>query len=80
MIDAVLWDNDGVLLDTETLFFETTRAAFARLELNLTREIWGSQYLGEGKSSREIALSVGADVSEVLRQIGQNKTPPVWSP
>ena len=27
MIEAVLWDNDGVLVDTETLFFETTRAA-----------------------------------------------------
>src|ERR1039457_6283901 len=61
MIEAVLWDNDGVLVDTETLFFETTRGAFARLGLDLTKEIWGRLYLSEGKSSREIATLRGAD-------------------
>jgi hypothetical protein len=45
MIEAVLWDDDGVLVDTEMLFFETTRAAFARLGLELTQEIWGRHYL-----------------------------------
>ena len=59
MIEVVLWDNDGVLVDTETLFYETTRVAFARLGLDLTKEIWGRQYLGEGKSSREIAALLG---------------------
>ncbi len=29
MIEALLWDNDGVLVDTEQLFFEVTRDAFA---------------------------------------------------
>jgi HAD superfamily hydrolase (TIGR01509 family) len=65
MIEAVLWDNDGVLVDTETLFFETTRAAFARLGLDLTREVWGKLYLGEGKSSREIAAFLGGDSSRI---------------
>jgi HAD superfamily hydrolase (TIGR01509 family) len=59
MTDAVLFDNDGVLVDTETLFFETTRLAFGRLGLDLTKETWGSHYLGEGKTSKEIALSLG---------------------
>jgi HAD superfamily hydrolase (TIGR01509 family) len=61
MIQAVLWDNDGVLVDSERLFFETTRAAFAQLGLELTREIWGRQYLGEGKTSRQIAAMLGSD-------------------
>jgi len=61
MIEVVLWDNDGVLVDTETLFFETTRASFARLGLDLTKEIWGRLYLSDGKSSREIAVLLGAD-------------------
>jgi HAD superfamily hydrolase (TIGR01509 family) len=61
MIEVVLWDNDGVLVDTETLFFETTRAAFARLGLDLTKEIWGRLYLSDGKSSREIAAILGAE-------------------
>ena len=60
MVEAVLWDNDGVLVDSETLFFETTRTAFARLELDLTPEVWGKHYLGEGKKSREVAALLGA--------------------
>lgn len=58
---AVLWDNDGVLVDTEMLFFETTRHAFCGAGLSLTREHWGSLYLGAGKSSKDIALSLGCD-------------------
>lgn len=62
---AVLWDNDGVLVDTESLFFETTRVAFAELGLKLTKELWGKRYLGEGTPSRQIALSLGADPARV---------------
>jgi HAD superfamily hydrolase (TIGR01509 family) len=63
--EAVLFDNDGVLVDTETLFYETSRSAFKQLGLDLTRETWGQLYLGEGKSSREIALSLGADPARI---------------
>ncbi len=63
--EAVLFDNDGVLLDTETLFFETTRSAFRQLGLHLAPEIWGLKYLAEGKSSREIAVSLGADPNRI---------------
>jgi len=59
MVKAILWDNDGVLVDTETLFFEATRAAFSSAGLVLTKDIWGAQYLSEGKMSKEIALSLG---------------------
>ncbi len=62
---AVLWDNDGVLLDSETVFFNVTRLAFARLGLDLTAEVWGIQYLGEGRSSRQIAMSLGADPVDI---------------
>jgi HAD superfamily hydrolase (TIGR01509 family) len=65
MIEAVLWDNDGVLVDSETRFFETTRAAFARIGLTLTREIWGRHYMGEGKSSHDIAVMMGAESRQV---------------
>ena len=34
MTEAVLFDNDGVLVDTETLFFEVTRHAFGRMGWN----------------------------------------------
>src|SRR5690242_19978970 len=62
---VVLWDNDGVLVDTESLFFEVTRAAFALLGLALTKEIWSTRYLADGKPSREIALALGADPASI---------------
>ena len=69
MVEAVLWDNDGVLVDSETLFFETTRAAFARLHLDLTPELWGKHYLGEGKKSREVAALLGAPSDRIARML-----------
>ncbi|MFC1532030.1 HAD family hydrolase [Thermodesulfobacteriota bacterium] len=65
MIQAVLWDNDGVLVDSETIFYEITRSAFIRLGLNLTKEIWGTQYLGEVRGTREIAFSLGANPTDI---------------
>jgi HAD superfamily hydrolase (TIGR01509 family) len=65
MIKAVLWDNDGVLVDTETLFFEITRQAFAELGVSLTKEIWGKRYLSDGRPSREIAAELGANPSRI---------------
>src|SRR5436190_4795062 len=66
MIKAVLWDNDGVLVDTEILFFDVTRKAFAELGATLTKEIWGNRYLSDGRPSREIAAELGADPSRIV--------------
>ena len=65
MIESILWDNDGVLVDSERVFFEVTRSAFARLNLDLTEELWAARYLGEGRSSREIARSLGASPAAI---------------
>jgi HAD superfamily hydrolase (TIGR01509 family) len=71
MIEAVLWDNDGVLVDTESLFFETTKAAFARLGLDLTKELWARQYMGEGKSSADIAAALGGEPNKVKAMLDE---------
>jgi len=66
LVKAVLWDNDGILVDSEIIFYEITRLAFERLGLELTKDIWGIQFLGEGISSREIAKSMGADPADFI--------------
>jgi HAD superfamily hydrolase (TIGR01509 family) len=66
MIKAVLWDNDGVLVDTETLFFDITRQAFAELGVSLTKEVWGRRYLSDGRPSREMAAELGADPARIV--------------
>ena len=59
MIEAVLWDNDGLLVDSEALFFDLTRRYFAEAGLLLDEEFWGIEYLGNAKHSFEIALELG---------------------
>jgi HAD superfamily hydrolase (TIGR01509 family) len=59
VIQAVLWDSDGVLVDTESIFFAATCEAFARVGVTLTRDYWARYYLGEGRNSHQIALDLG---------------------
>ncbi|HWQ25471.1 MAG TPA: HAD family phosphatase [Chlorobaculum sp.] len=59
MIEAVLWDNDGLLVDSEALFFELTKRYFAEAGVVLEEEFWGIEYLGNAKHSFEIALELG---------------------
>lgn len=59
MIEAILWDNDGLLVDSEALFFDLTRTAFAEVGFDLESGYWGIEYLGKAKHSSEIALQLG---------------------
>lgn len=59
MIEAILWDNDGLLVDSEALFFNLTREAFADAGFPVDSAFWGREYLGNAKHSSEIALELG---------------------
>lgn len=45
MVEAILWDNDGVLVDSERLFFEANRELLASLGAELTPEGFFAWYL-----------------------------------
>ncbi len=59
MIEAILWDNDGLLVDSEAVFFEMTRRFFADAGLQIVEAFWGIEYLGNARHSAEIALDLG---------------------
>jgi HAD superfamily hydrolase (TIGR01509 family) len=65
LIQAVLWDSDGVLVDTESVFYETTRDVLASKGIDLPREYWARHYLGQGQNSHEIALELGLPANEL---------------
>ena len=54
MLKAVFWDNDGVLVDTEGLYFEATRAVLARVGVVLTVERYTDLSLRRGRSAFEL--------------------------
>lgn len=48
MIDTILWDNDGILVDTEGTYFQATREVMADLGHDLTREEYVEFFLLQG--------------------------------
>ncbi len=45
MLTTILWDNDGVLVDTEHLYFRACREALARVEIELSEDRYVDLFL-----------------------------------
>jgi len=56
---TVLWDNDGVLVNSEGLFFRATRRTLHQVGVELTRDTFVQYSLREGKSAFDLAADRG---------------------
>ena len=67
---AIFWDNDGVLVDTEHLFFESCRHILAEHGITLDLPTFIDLSLGEGRSCFELMADNGAshEAIEAARQ------------
>jgi len=59
MVSALLWDNDGVLVDTEHLYFEATRQSLAELGVDLDLDGYRAISLTDGRSCFDLARDAG---------------------
>jgi HAD superfamily hydrolase (TIGR01509 family) len=59
MVEAILWDNDGVLVDTEEMFFSATCDALARAEVALSRDFYLEYVMTHGRSVFELVEARG---------------------
>jgi len=59
MIKAVFWDNDGVLVDTEILYFRATRDILSRVGVDLTVAAFIDISLRQGRSVFDLAERAG---------------------
>jgi HAD superfamily hydrolase (TIGR01509 family) len=66
---AIFWDNDGVLVDTEHLYFQATQEILASVGITLTRDDYVQLFLVEGRGAWHLAQErgVAADLVERLR-------------
>ena len=62
---AIFWDNDGVLVDTERLYFQATREALADVDIELTRERFIEHFLIAGTGVAALARSKGLSDAEI---------------
>lgn len=65
MLEAILWDNDGVLVDTERLFFESTRRTLATIGIPLTQEQFLDLSMRQGRSAFDLAMERGWSKEQV---------------
>lgn len=67
MTDWIFWDNDGVLVDTEELYFLSNRETLATTGIDLTRELFVQISFKEGRSTFDLATENGIDSETIAR-------------
>ena len=63
----ILWDNDGVLVDTEFWYFTATQRALAELGVSLEKQSY-LQRMVHGLSSWDLAAAAGIDADRITVQ------------
>lgn len=67
MIQAIFWDNDGVLVDTEALFFAANREVMAEQGFELDSEMFADWSLRRGQSVFDMLPGSDQKEREALR-------------
>jgi HAD superfamily hydrolase (TIGR01509 family) len=66
MIDAIFWDNDGVLVDTEPLFLQANRETLAEVGIEFGDALYRDISLVQGRSIFTLAQERGLGEQETL--------------
>ncbi len=66
-IRAVFWDNDGVLVETEHLYFEANRRVLARAGVALTEDQYIDLFLVQGRGAWHLLEERGVAAAEIDR-------------
>ena len=67
MTKAILWDHDGVLVDTERLYYQATREVLATVGVDLTVELYRQLFLRESRGAWHLAAERGVAAAEIDR-------------
>lgn len=71
-IKAIFFDNDGLLVDTEPLYFQSVQETFAPLGIEVSREWYIRENLGKGRSTFD--LLEGKNLSkEEIKQLREKR-------
>jgi HAD superfamily hydrolase (TIGR01509 family) len=68
---TILWDNDGVLVDTEGLYFRATQTVLATVGIHLTPEQFKEISLRRGESTFKLAAEAGIGADEIAHLRGE---------
>lgn len=64
--DAIFFDNDGVLVDTEPLFFQATREILETVGVDLSVDLYHDWTMRQGRTVFELVSAKGVSDAEIL--------------
>jgi len=67
VVKALLWDNDGVLVDTEELYFRATRDVLSEIGIDLSRDLFIKISLKQGRSAFDLATEQAVSQEVITR-------------
>lgn len=67
MVKTILWDNDGLLVDTEQLYFSATRDVLSELGVELTLDMFIQISLTHGQSAFDLAAEQGVSHETIVK-------------
>ncbi len=65
MFSVILWDNDGVLVDTEKYYFQATRDTLSEVGVELTEVLFRELFLVQAQGAWHLASEKGLPPGEV---------------
>jgi HAD superfamily hydrolase (TIGR01509 family) len=71
---AIFWDNDGVLVNTEHIYFQATQRILATIGIPLTPEQYLQMFLVQGKGAWHLAEEKGFTAGEIEALRNQRNT------
>ena len=67
MLRAIFWDNDGVLVDTEHVYFQATQHVLAEIGIQLTEADYVQLFLVQGRGAWHLAEAIGIGREEIVK-------------
>ncbi|MFC1569817.1 HAD family hydrolase [bacterium] len=67
MLKAIFWDNDGVLVDTEGLYYQANRDTLSEIDIQLTIDQYRTISLDQGQSVVNLARYKGYNDEQVVK-------------
>jgi HAD superfamily hydrolase (TIGR01509 family) len=71
MIKAIFWDNDGVLVDTERLYFQATQETLESVGVALNQEHYIEFFLRQGRGAWHLLEERGVSAADIERLRGR---------
>ena len=67
MIKAIFFDNDGVLVDTEKLYYRANKETFAKMGVDLTQDLYIEYFLKQSLGTWHLAEAIGFTKEQIAK-------------